>query len=242
MFSKELEALIDATLADGVLEENEKAVLARRAEKEGVDLAELEVYINSILQKRQQELNKQHAVEEKEFIKQKKEAFGRVCPNCGRPVPPLTLKCECGFEFTSQNTLSSVQLLANKIEEISKSKINKSDMDESREMLMGDSAEEKQIRDAISMFPVPNTKEDIIEFLALAIPNSKKSGNIITRILARIPMYGPMLGGAGIIQQNKRAEVWQAKCEQVLIKAHTLRGDKEFLQQLDYYENLLNKK
>ena len=52
MFSPELEALIQATLADGVLTENEKLALVRRAEKEGVDLAELEIYIDSLIQKR----------------------------------------------------------------------------------------------------------------------------------------------------------------------------------------------
>lgn len=57
MFSKEMENLIQATLEDGVLEENEKAALIKRAQKEGVDLDELEIYINSLLQKRQRELN-----------------------------------------------------------------------------------------------------------------------------------------------------------------------------------------
>ena len=56
MFSKELESLIQATLEDGILEDNEKAALVKRAQAEGVDLAELEIYINSIMQKRQKEL------------------------------------------------------------------------------------------------------------------------------------------------------------------------------------------
>ena len=41
MFSKELENLIQATLEDGILEENEKAALVKRAQAEGVDLAAL---------------------------------------------------------------------------------------------------------------------------------------------------------------------------------------------------------
>ena len=52
MFSKELESLIQATLEDGILEDNEKAALVKRAQKEGVDLDELEIYITSILQRR----------------------------------------------------------------------------------------------------------------------------------------------------------------------------------------------
>ena len=59
MFSPELENLIQATLEDGVLEDYEKAALVKRAQAEGVDLAELEIYINSILQRRQKELEKE---------------------------------------------------------------------------------------------------------------------------------------------------------------------------------------
>ena len=54
MFSKELENLIQATLEDGILEDYEKAALVKRAEAEGVDLAELEIYINSILQRQRE--------------------------------------------------------------------------------------------------------------------------------------------------------------------------------------------
>ena len=46
MFSPELENLIQATLEDGILEDKEKAALIKRAQAEGVDIAELEIYIN----------------------------------------------------------------------------------------------------------------------------------------------------------------------------------------------------
>lgn len=46
MFSKELESLIEAALVDGKIDEIEKRALVKRAEKDGVDVDELEVYIN----------------------------------------------------------------------------------------------------------------------------------------------------------------------------------------------------
>ena len=104
MFSKQMENLIQATLEDGKLEENEKAALIKRAKKEGVDLDELEIYINSLLQKRKRELNKENEEREEKHQKAKKEAFGQVCPNCGKQVPPLTLKCDCGYEFNKKDT------------------------------------------------------------------------------------------------------------------------------------------
>ena len=78
MFSEELENLIQATLEDGVLEEYEKAALVKRAQAEGVDLTELEIYINSLLQKRQRELEKEKSAKIEKHAQEKKEAFGRT--------------------------------------------------------------------------------------------------------------------------------------------------------------------
>lgn len=286
MFSKELENLIQATLEDGVLEENEKAALIKRAEREGVDLAELEIYINSLLQKRARELENEKTAERKKVEKEKKEAFGRKCPNCGAQVPPLTLKCECGYEFTKKESVSSVQLLSDKIYAIqSKAYQSKPDSDDYKTEKQD---RNKQVRDAITLFPVPNTKEDIIEFLALSAPNSKIKGGVLGSVKGRlkiaIPLglvsmiivciamiasfgalgdggaeFGLLMGlcygvaaaygifhvclkrGTDILEENKTAEVWRSKYDQVLMKGRSLRGDAEFTQQLDYYENMLNK-
>ena len=97
MFSKELEALIEATLADGVLEDNEKAALVKRAQAEGVDLGELEIYINSIMQKRMQTKTAEEEARDNAAAAAKKEAVGRTCPHCGTVIPPLAEQCPgCG--------------------------------------------------------------------------------------------------------------------------------------------------
>lgn len=265
MFSKELENLIQATLEDGVLEENEKAALVKRAEREGADIAELEIYINSLLQKRARELENEKTAERKQAEKEKKEAFGRKCPNCGAQVPPMTLKCECGYEFTKKESVSSAQVLFQKI-----SKLSTEITDEDRR--------NEKIRETINLFPVPNTKEDIIEFLSLAVPNSKRKRAlsavqmiIITIVIAAVgyilgyylsggdgqdsrvvgvafSLFFFSLGGMGLIagaagprKYNKTADVWKAKFDQVMMKARTLRGDAEFTQQLDYFESMLKK-
>lgn len=282
MFSKELENLIQATLEDGILEDYEKAALVKRAEAEGVDLAELEIYINSILQRRKRELAKEQDAKQEIFDQKKKEAFGRTCPNCGKQVPPLTLKCDCGYEFTANHQISSVQILSEKIEKILEKPLPNNDEKRKEEIENRD----QQIREIISVFPVPNLKEDIIEFLSLSLPKSRRKGGflgsmmnrflivaIITIIIVVVcvikainaededAMVWPILaifylggGAAGAgsvlamkvdietIRWNKNADVWRAKFDQVLIKGRSLRGDPEFTQQLDYYENLLNKK
>ena len=268
MFSKELENLINATLEDGVLEEYEKAALVKRAQAEGVDLTELEIYINSILQRRKKERTKAEEARQEIIDKKKEEAYGRVCPNCGKQVNSMTLKCDCGYEFKR----SSVEILADKIEKITNEASRIRD-EEDREK-----KKTKEIVDVITIHPVPNTKEDIIEFCAMAISNSKTRGGLWGTILGRIKILAviavigailayiivddpemksmaPVIviigtafyGGIACtsidqdtIRSNKIANAWRAKFEQVLIKGRSLRGDAEFTRQLDYFESLIN--
>ena len=181
MFSKELEALINASLEDGILEEYEKAAIVKRAKSEGVDLTELEIYINSILQKRKREHDLAEDAKQEKIDQRKREAFGKVCPNCGKQVPPMTIKCECGYEFTKASSVSSAQILQEKIE-----KIATRERDEGVQPLLVEGQKMNEMLDTISLFPVPNTKEDIIEFLALAISNSKLKGGIFGTIGGRL--------------------------------------------------------
>ena len=207
MFSKQLEDLIQATLEDGILEDYEKEALVKRATAEGVDLTELEIYINSLLQKRQKELNeKKNALDEK-YEKEKKEALGRTCPQCGKQVPPLTLVCECGFEFTGNKQQSAVQLLYEKISNIQLTdeeidscswikeekvgrnyqivKDSKGDVVRTYNKYKMDELKNQKKIDIIQSFPVPNTKEDIMDFLALAAPNSKTKEGLWGKVKSR---------------------------------------------------------
>ena len=256
MFSKELENLIQATLEDGVLEDNEKAALVKRAQKEGVDLDELEIYINSLLQRRQRELREKNDALDAKFEREKKEAFGRTCPNCGKQVPPLTLKCECGYEFSLNKNVSSMQILSDKLNNITLTKSEEKEIDDAAP------AEQTAKREGflvakkiniISTFPVPNTKEDIIEFLAVSVSyankkigffDKKKTWYIIAFVLGIIfPVFGWIFGAMILSTKSfadeKLKDTWHQKCEQVLIKGRSLRGDSDFTQQLEYYENLL---
>ena len=191
-----MEALISASLQDGVLTDQEKAVLVKRAQKEGIDVDELDVYIQSLLQKRQQEQIEKRNQQEEELEKEKAKAIGPVCPKCGKQVAPLTLKCECGYEFTKKKEVSSVQLLFEKISAIQSKEIDT--YEKGRELLgikisEGFKDENKAIKqranetiNLIKMFPVPNTKEDIIEFLTLASTYSRTKGGLLGTISGRI--------------------------------------------------------
>lgn len=55
MYNEQLEQLIDAALADGVLTEKEKQILFKKAQAFGVDLDEFEMVLDARLVKMQKE-------------------------------------------------------------------------------------------------------------------------------------------------------------------------------------------
>lgn len=216
MFSRELNDLIQATLEDGVLEEYEKNALIKRATAEGVDLTELEIYVNSLLQKRQRELNIQKTATRTALEQQKKEALGKTCPQCGRQVESMTIRCECGYEFRFAKAVSSVQ---NLYEELNNIQFSDTEIQSCSEEMTEDLGEKKGRRivkdangnvvtkinkvklerlrkqkqhDLIATFPVPNTKEDVIEFLALAAPKSKLKGGIFATMKGQLTIVIPV--------------------------------------------------
>ena len=226
MFSQELENLIQATLEDGVLEQYEKEALVKRAQAEGVDLTELEIYIQSILQRRQRELNekknaelshKVQAAEEKKAEELKALGY-KECPKCHKQVAPLTLVCECGFEFTRSKTGNSVKEFFEQITDI---QLSEKELDAISEVVKDEfgqvqtdangkpvkepnqnrveSAKQEKRRQLIQTFPVPNTKEDIIEFLSMSASFAKKKGGRLGKISFRLLLVASIIAVFDII-------------------------------------------
>lgn len=161
MFSKEMEALIEATLQDGVLTDQEKAVLVKRAQREGIDVDELDVYIQSILQKRHQ------AEAEAEAAADRATKIGSIrrCPNCGYNVPSGFAACpQCGQTFEATETKGSWEMLQEKLENMKPRKTFGIDLDTG----LG-----KRKDEMIINFPVPNTRADLLEFLSSLQPKAK---------------------------------------------------------------------
>lgn len=272
MYSEKLERLIQLSIEDGVIDETENAVLIKCAKEEGVDIDELTLYVNSLVKKRQRELEAEVTSKVQKYEKEKKEAIGNICPKCGKQIPSMSIVCPyCGCEIVKKDANSSIKELANKIDRIRSANINN---------------EQKEVRiaETINLYPVPNTKEDILEFLALVTPNAKKKGGIfgsrggrfavftLVNLIFAIVVYiqqGNTYGfddhelmsitataffapfvlivlpltfsnwGGEVLAWNRTAKVWRAKFEQVMLKAHSIKGDSEFQEQLNYYENII---
>lgn len=113
------------------------------------------------------------------------------CPNCGEVLKSFEATCpSCGFEFRNTNNHSK------KIEEFSnRLKVTK---------------KPEKKRELITSFYVPNTKEDIFEFILLAI--------------AKLDSSNPDED-----EKDSCSGAWIAKAEQLFAKAElSLKNDKEY--------------
>ena len=163
MFSKELEEVIEAALADGVLTDKERAVLHKRAQAEGVDPDELDVVIDGRLAKMKRQEDWLRPAPPKEATNQK---YGNVlkCPSCGAQVVGGSALCpECGYAFSNVGANSSYEKLFAKLEAIEVAYRHKV---EPFIPIFGVSNKVKEKANVIRMFPVPNTRADLLEFLA----------------------------------------------------------------------------
>lgn len=236
MYNEKLEALITAALADGVLTEKEKQILFKKAEAMGIDLDEFEMVLDARLvelKKKEAKANQQYQLEMEKAISAqpsapKSEKYGdvRKCPACGAIVPSMAAKCpECGYEFTNVEANSSTRLLMQKIDEIqaqyAELTANVDNKDESTIRTRGYQVK-RQLNDRtaqlIQNFPIPNTREDLIEFLTLCIGNSKADSI--------------MLDG-----NDPVTPAWRKKLQQVIAKVKVaLPNDQQAQELIEEYE------
>ena len=120
------------------------------------------------------------------------------CPNCGEVLESFSSHCSaCGYELRNAKASESIKEFTAKIEHAT--------------------SEEQKIT-IIRNFPVPNTKEDILEFMILASTNIVNSAN------------------------DNTTEAWQAKIEQTYQKAKlSFNSDAEFSKIQDLYEQASQK-
>jgi len=228
MYSEELEKLIEMALIDGDLTEKEKQILFKRAEKYGVDLDEFEMVLDARLFERTRSLNQ----EKYESSAPKSNKFGNIkkCPSCGSIVESFTVKCpDCGYEFSGVAANNSIEKLFKLLNDAESERTEKSAMQSfiSEAFDLGglDKVGKKK-KEIISNFPIPTTREDMLEFLSLALPKAKKIGNFFTQNQPENKVH------------NNFVPVWRAKCEQIIMKAKfSMKDDKEALNQIINYGN-----
>lgn len=180
-FSKELEEVIEAALADGVLTDKERAVLHKKAAQEGVDPDELDVVIEGRLAKMKRE---------EDWLRptppsSKKMGDFLKCPSCGAQVIGGSAVCpECGYTFSNLQSNSSAEKLQNKLDEFNRrQEIRDANRGLANSFFHGvskvygrDSAPAHKM-DIVSHFPVPNTRADLLEFMTMIQPRINSLGS-----------------------------------------------------------------
>lgn len=168
MYSEKIEGIIEAILNVGELDESQLAVLKRAAENEGENPEELEIVVKGRLAKMKK------AAAGPANLPNAKHGNVLKCPSCGAQVVGGTAVCpECGYTFSNIESNSSIEKLNALIREEEqrthericdlekrfkggelKELVHKADMDGF-----------DKVCQIISSFPVPNTRNDLLEFL-----------------------------------------------------------------------------
>lgn len=241
--NEELEKLIDLALADGQLTDKERQVLFKKAEKLGVDMDEFEMVLDAKLF---QKTNQATTTTQTATPKTDKVGDLKKCPSCGAAVSSFSTKCsDCGHEFRNVESNKQVREFFSQFQKIENSiplkeaggllgglltdAINKGNRN--RELFT-------KKKEFITQFPIPNTKEEIIEFLSMAVPLA-------------MPAKKSMLSGFKSFSANfgddhaknfdyLLAKVWLQKVEQLMMKAKfSMQDDKKSLEEVRYYANQL---
>jgi hypothetical protein len=256
MYNEQLEKLIDMALVDGELTEKEKQILFKKAEAFGVDLDEFEMVLEAKLYEKQQSKKSAEtpvtAAPKSDKLGDVKKcpacgsmvgAFKAICS-------------DCGHEFSNVEATNSTQKLYNEllkveeeernrpVKEKKKDKKDKSssffdrilddDFDDDDDEEYTEDLREARIESVVfkrkagivSIFPVPNTKADIIEFMILAVSEGgKKIGGFFSSMSD---------------EEKNYIRSWRAKAEQVVAKARfSLKEDKRLLDEINQYAKQL---
>tara|TARA_B110000285_G_scaffold143386_1_gene160216 strand:+ start:363 stop:1085 length:723 start_codon:yes stop_codon:yes gene_type:complete len=233
MYQEDIEKLIEYALVDGNVSAKDREVLFRKAFDAGIDKDEFEM----VLDARIYEFNKkQHNIDNEQRKKptQKSSKIANKCPNCQAKIDASSTTCDyCKYDIVNRQSNASIQhlfKLLNDAEEGRKSdpkgmfsSIGKV-FSEAFSDITGPGKVDRKKMEIISSFPIPTTKNDILEFLALAYPKAKQIGNCFTRNSEKNKLH------------NQFAQVWKSKCEQIILKAKfSMKDDKETLNEVLYY-------
>jgi len=233
MYNEKIENLINFALADGELTEKEKQILFKKAEEAGIDLDEFEMVLDAKLHEKQQSIKQPVAADS---AAPKSDKFGDIkkCPACGSMVQSFQIKCvDCSHEFSNIQSNASVNKLFEMLNDAEDTRKEDASSNNpfsamgsmmAQNLMTGTSKVDKKKMEIISNFPIPTTKDDMIEFLSLALPKAKQIGNFLTKDLSENKVH------------NNFVNVWKSKCEQIVMKARfSMQDDKKTLDEINNY-------
>ena len=172
MYSEELGEFIELILADDEITEKERNILHKKAMEEGIEPDEIDIIVEGMLAKRKKESMAAMAPPmANQQSSNSKHGTVSKCPQCGAVVEAGSVRCsECGYTFRGIKANSSVEKLSKLINdaEVQYGSNVVADM-------FGVSKRMTVVPSIIANFPVPTTKEDLLEFILFIEPKTKTS-------------------------------------------------------------------
>ena len=146
------------------------------------------------------------------------------CPNCGEVLPSFTRNCPvCGYELREAKAASSVKEFALKLEAIESQRI----FEPRPKGLLGSanarehlSKTDEQKISLIKSFSIPNTTEDMLEFMILATSN------------VDVSIFDSYRNSHMSKSEQAISQAWISKIEQVYEKANYSQGDAYAVEQI----------
>lgn len=242
MYDKKLESLIEAALIDGILTEKEKQILLKKAKALGIDLDEFEMVLDARLYERQKTMQASAPLPHTLPKTPQSDKYGDLekCPSCGAMVKSFKTSCGyCGHEFTNVDANSSIERLFKMLNEAEDMRVMEKQTDnpfsaiggmlsDAFSDMSGPGKVDRKKMAIISNFPIPTTKEDMLEFLSFALPRAQKKGNFFTAEKPENKLH------------NTFVNVWHSKCEQVIMKARfSMKDDEKTLEEINHYASTL---
>lgn len=220
----DLENLVNNLLSKGELTERSRELLMKKAKQLGIDAIDFELELEGLIA-----AAKAKTTSSSPSAKSNKEGDIKKCPACAAPVHSFVSKCgDCGHEFRNIEVVSSIKALHLELQKGEEDERNKPRS--WAEKMDGELAVAKAVanrqKSIIASFPVPNAKEDLLEFLSIANSEaSKKLGFFIASVHPEVVLKN----------------AWKAKCEQLIIKSRlTFNDDKKALDEIENYAKQLN--
>lgn len=232
----ELDNLIEMALADGVVTEKEREIILRKADKLGEDIDEVEMILEGKISLMMKE---QNIIQQKDKTESQKEGNIKKCPSCGAPTESFSTKCkDCGYEFRNTESSTYTTKIMNLLELASEKSLIKREENTFNKLLsfIHQETPEKKMMIAqtsiISTFPVPNTKEDILEFLSLSISQVNS---------IEIDFMTKLHGTSGIMGYKiTHKNAWLSLANKAIMKARfSMKDDKKTLEEIESYAKQL---
>lgn len=153
------------------------------------------------------------------------------CPNCGQVLDAFSAACpSCGYEFRDSKANSSLHELSLKLQEIT-ARSDRSKKQTPGEWLRRDSSNtDDQAAALIKAFPIPNTKENLIEFIIVSASNVNADS------------FNELKNGSLSSSEIAMSNAWLAKLEQAYQKASImLSDDASFVKIQEVYDKTTQK-